>query len=204
MPCTDQSSPSLSGVPLQRAARIQPGYSSRTRVRSNEAGTHRLLQARDLPRGAGIDWSDVVTFRPERNAELYRVSRDDILLPARGRTHRAFLVTEDLTDTLASNVFYIIRPDVTIVRPAYLAWWLNLPETQAQIDACARGTGIGYINRHALGGIFVVVPTADTQSRIESVVYLQQQRAALQERLTNKRDQLLHLACRHAVRREQE
>jgi len=191
-------------MPLQRAARIQPGYLSRKRVRSNEAGTHHLLQARDVLPGAGIDWSDVVTFRPERDAELYQVSRGDILLPARGRTHRAFLITEDLVDTLASNVFYVIRPGTAIVRPAYLAWWLNLPETQAQIDACSRGTGIGYISRQALGDILVVVPTTDTQSRIESVVYLQQQRSALQERLTQKRDQLLHLACRHAVRCEQE
>jgi len=130
-------------------------------VRSSRIGTHHLLQAKDLSRDSGIAWSDVASFRPERNAELYQISRGDILLLARGRSHWAFLVAEDFVNTLASSVFYIIRPDTAVVRPAYLAWWLNLPETQAQINACSCGTGIGYINRQALGSLMVALPPTE-------------------------------------------
>jgi hypothetical protein len=203
MHCTDTTSRPRA-IQLHRAAFVQPGYLSRTRVRSSRTGTHHLLQAKDLSRDSGIAWSDVASFRPERNAELYQISCGDILLVARGRSHWAYLVTENLANTLASNVFYIIRPDATIVRPAYLAWWLNLPETQAQINACSCGTGIGYINRQALGNLMVVLPPAEVQSTIEAVVSLKQRQVALQARLNHKRDQLVQLVCRHAVYRGQE
>lgn len=203
MPCTDTTSRSCA-IQLHCAAIIQPGYLSRTKVRSSRSGTHRLLQAKDLSRDSGIDWSDVACFRPERNADLYQVSRGDILLLARGRSHWAFLIAEDFANTLASNVFYIIRPDTATVRPAYLAWWLNLPEVQSQINACSCGTGIGYINRQALGSIMVVLPPAEVQSRIEAVVSLKQRQVSIQTRLDHKRDQLVQLVCKHAIYRGQE
>ncbi len=92
---------------MRDVARVQPGYLSRTSVHSVSTGTHRLLQARDISPQHGVRLDAVVRFMPERNPDLYRVSRGDILLTARGQDHRACLVDVDLPDVLASSVFYI-------------------------------------------------------------------------------------------------
>lgn len=188
------------GVELRKVARIQPGYLSRQGVRSTPGGTHLLLQAKDVSLESGIQPDDAVRFRPQRNPDLYQISRGDILVAARGRDHRAYLVTEDLVDTLASNVFYIVRPRTNDVVPAYLAWWMNLPCVQAQLDAGSRGTGIGYISRQTMEHLPIVVPPLDVQDSIAKVIGLWQEKKNLQIRLDQKREQLIQAICRQAVR----
>jgi hypothetical protein len=188
-------------VELQRVARVQPGYLNRARVRSLPAGTHLLLQARDISPKSGLRLDAAVRFIPERNADLYRVSRGDILLTARGQDHHAHLVDAELEGVLASSVFYIIRPREGMV-PGYLAWWLNQPDTQAALESASSGTGIGYIARPLMEHLPVVVPPLDVQRRIAEAMNLLRRHRSLQVRLDQKREQLIHAVCRQAVRQE--
>lgn len=198
---TDQHN--LPCVVLRDAARVQPGYLSRTSVRSVPSGTHRLLQARDVSPQRGLRLDAVVRFKPERNPDLYGVSRGDILLTARGQDHRACLVDMDLPDVLASSVFYIIRPHEGVV-PGYLAWWLNQPDIQAALESASRGTGIGYIARPLMEHLPVVLPPLDVQQRIAEAMDLWQRQQSIQARLDQKREQLIQATCRQAVGLEKE
>jgi hypothetical protein len=191
-------------VELREVARVQPGYLSRTSVHSLASGTHRLLQARDVSPQHGLRLDTVVRFKPERNPDLYRVSRGDILLTARGRDHRAYLIDVDLLDVLASSVFYIIRPREALVLPGYLAWCLNQPDTQAVIESASRGTGIGYIARPLMEHLPVVLPPLDVQRRIAAAMALWQRKHSIQALLDHKREQLIHAVCRQAVLMEKE
>lgn len=189
---------------LRDAARVQPGYLSRTSVRSVPSGTHRLVQARDVSPRHGLRLDTVVRFSPERNPDLYRVSRGDILLTARGQDHRACLIGMDLPDVLASSVFYIIRPREKFVLPGYLAWWLNQPDTQAALESASRGTAIGYIARPSMEHLRVVVPPLDVQRRIAEARDLWRRQQSIQARLDQKREQLIQATCRQAVELEKE
>lgn len=184
---------------LGAIAHVQPGYLSRTSVHSVSSGTHRLLQARDVSPQLGLHLGAAVRFKPERNADLYRVSRGDILLAARGQDHRAHLVDVDLDGVLASSVFYIIRPREGVVLPGYLAWCLNQPDVQAALDAASSGTGIGYIARPTIEHLPVVVPPFDMQRRISEAVCLWKRQQSIQTRLDQKREQLIQAICRQAV-----
>lgn len=196
MKSTDQNAPSC--VELRDVARVQPGYLSRTSVRSVDSGTYRLLQARDVSPQHGLQLDAVVRFKPERNPDLYRVSRGDILLTARGQDHRACLIDIDLSDVLASSVFYIIRQREGVV-PGYLAWWLNQPGTQAALESASRGTGIGYIARPLMEALPIVVPPLDVQQRIAQAMDLWQRQQSIQTRLDQAREQLIQATCRQAV-----
>lgn len=189
---------------LRKISRVQPGYLSRTSVRAVPSGTHRLLQARDISPHHGLLLDALVRFKPERNPELYRVSRGDILLAARGEDRRAYLVDVELTDVLASSVFYIIRPREDAVLPAYLAWYLNQPCMQAILDAASHGTGISYIARPVVERLSVVVPPLVTQRRIVEAVDTWKRQQSLQDRLDMKREQLIQAVCRQAVGLEKE
>ncbi len=192
------------GVRLVDIACVQPGYLSRSRVRSTATGTHRLLQARDIAAEGGLHLEGTVRFRPERNPDLYRITRGDILLAARGQDHRAHLVELDLEDVLASNVFYIIRPRAEIVLPGYLAWFLNQWDVQAALESASRGTSMGYIARSTLEELQVAVPAWHVQERIEKTICLWRQRNRLQASLDEKRELLIQAACRMAARTEKE
>lgn len=183
-------------------ARVQPGYLSRMGVRPAPGGTHFLLQAKDVSPDAGIRSVGLLRFRPQRQPHLYEISGGDILIASRGQDHHAYLVHQDLVDTLASSVFYIVRPRVERIVPAYLAWWLNLPHMQALIDSGARGTGIGYIARQVLERLPVVVPPIAAQNKVAKTLDLWQQQRSLQARLDQKREQLIQAICRQAVQQE--
>lgn len=187
--------------PLRLVAHIQAGYLSRARVRPSATGTHVLLQAKDVSpeRGPRLDFA--TRFEPQRNAELYRVSCGDILLTARGQDHRAHLIDVELGNVLASSVFYVIRARGDIV-PGYLAWWLNQPDAQAALQSASSGTGIGYIARSSMENLPVVVPPLVVQHRISGAMNLRKRQRALQARLDQKREELIHAVCRQAVQQE--
>ena len=186
-------------IELHEIALVQPGYLSRSRVRPVDNGTHRLLQSRDISAGAGIRLDMSARFRPERTPQLYQVSRGDILVVARGRDHHAHLIVEDLANTLASSVFYIIRPNEDLVLPGYLAWWLNLPHVQAEINASSCGTSIEYISRLTMEHLAVTVPPLDVQRQIEKTIALWREHKSLQSRLNEKRQQLIQAICEQAI-----
>lgn len=197
MQCTDRFASRRSS--LGNVALIQPGYSSRSRVDGSSEGTHRLVQAKDVSPDGVILWDEVVSFHPERAPDLYQIRPDDILILARGRNHRATLVSDCRPRALASSVFYILRPTRDRVTPSYLEWWLNLPEVQSQINAVSRGTGIAYLQRQSLAEISVDLPPMDVQKKIDAVVSLRRRRNVLQTHLDLKRRELIDAVCKRAA-----
>ena len=134
---------------LSELVRIQPGYLSRSRVRYARDGTHRLLRGKDLSKNRGVRVDEAIRFHPKRKPDLYRVCRGDILITARGQRHRAYHIDQNLSNVLAAATFYILRSDTRRIRPGYLAWWLNLPRIQSEIDTASGGTYISHIRRGA-------------------------------------------------------
>lgn len=185
-------------VQLKQIAKVQPGYLSRSRVESASDGTHFFIQAKDVSSELGVNLKEAVRFYPQRKVDLYLVSSGDILLAARGQNHQAYLVTKELQNVLASSLFYILRPS-KLIRPAYLSWWLNLPETQAQIKTRSRGTGISYIPKRALETLEIEVPPLSVQGRIEKIEALWQKKKILQNQLDQKREELIRAICQQAV-----
>ena len=202
MKATDNKNPSR--VELRDVARVQPGYLSRTQVQSSPNGTHVLLQAKNVSNNGDLRLATAARFNPERNPDLYRVSRGDILLIARGQNHNAHLVDADLRDVLASSVFYIIRPNEGKVLPGYLSWYINQPNVQSVLDSASSGTGIGYITRPAIEQISIIVPPLDTQHRIVDAIGLWRRQQSLQAGLELKRSTLLHAFLRQAIRLEKD
>lgn len=201
---TDNFYKTKNELALGELVQIQPGYLSRQRVRSDRNGSHYLLQARDVSPGDGIDLNGTVRFTPERQADLYQVSRDDVLLLARGQAHWVYFVQEELEDVLAANVFYILRAKRDRIRPAYLAWILNVPDNQTKINALSRGTSIGYISKQTLATFTIPTPPLDIQVRIERIILLHQKQRRLQAQLDEKREQLIHAVCRAAIMKPEE
>ena len=188
-----------SWVQLSKLVHIQPGYLSRGRVHSVPDGTHRLLQAKDVSADGSVRLENAVRFHPERRPELYQVLRGDVLVIARGQAHRAHCIDEDLPNTLVAFSFYRLRSDPSRILPGYLAWWLNLPSAQAEINSASRGTGIRYIRRQALGNLRIQVPTLTVQHEIERVLDLWHKAKSIRRQLEEQREQYIQLVCQRAA-----
>ncbi len=181
---------------LHEVARIQSGYLSRGRVEQLPDGEYRLLQARDVSPDDGVRWTSAIRFDPERDPNPYQVSKDDILLVARGQEHLAVLIREELTNTLASSVFHILRPRLEHVRPAYLAWCLNQPDVRAAINTGAGGTGISYLSRQVVEKLEVRIPSLGSQDRIINILNLWERAKSLRKRIEERQAHLVQSACR--------
>ena len=184
---------------LSELVQIQPGYLSRSRVRHANDGTHHLLQGKDVSVADGVRLEAAIRFHPQRKPELYNVSRGDVLFTARGRNHRAYHVDQDLSDTLATATFYILRPDADRILPGYLAWWLNLPQVQAVIDTVSGGTHISYISRQAVENLRIRVPALTVQRTIQRVLLLWRERNSVRSLIDEKRQEYIRAVCQHAV-----
>jgi hypothetical protein len=88
------------------------------------------------------------------------------------------------------------------VLPAYLAWWLNHPASQAKFrDELARGTYIPFVAVADLRAFLVPVPTLEVQRRIVDLDRLRRRERELTERLNDLTQQLVDGATLAAATR---
>ena len=157
--------------------------------------------ARTSPKTEGFASTKLSDFIRNANPISTESAAGDILLTARGQRHRAYHIDRDLSNVLAAATFYILRSDTNRIRPGYLAWWLNLPRIQSEIDSASGGTYISHIRRGALEGLMVSVPPLEVQHGIERVVLLWRQRNALRVRIDRKREKYIRAVCQKAVQK---
>lgn len=191
--------PSVRRVALSTVAAIQVGYQARAGIKEGSQGTHRLIQSKDFDSFHRLQPENLTHFSPDRNPEIYSVHRGDVLFQARGMTHFACLIEDDLENTLAAGSFYILRIRDKRLLPAYLDWWLNQPRAQAYFSAQAVGSGISFVSKKTLGGLEVEVPPLDIQEKITRINALLRNERILAERLSLLRSQLANAVCMKAV-----
>lgn len=184
---------------LKNLANVRVGYQLRGRLQHDPAGTHRLIQMRDVQENGTVSDHGLTFFTPKRDADQYIVGPNDILVLARGNRNRAFL-TENLPDTtVASNHFFIITPDAVRVRSAFLAWYLNSRSVQSALQISAQGTTVMLVQRVAFEGIEIEVPPLDIQDTVVKLVELREKQRRLVKLLEEKRDALIEATCLDVV-----
>lgn len=167
---------------------IQPGYQARGKIRESPAGSHRLLQAKDIVDNS-LSWETAISFNPELNPDRYRIENNDILFIARGYEIRAYLALNPPDNMLASNTFYIIK--AREIQPGYLAWWLNEKPAQAYFAQFQVKMGYAYMSKKNLVKLEVPVPSTKTQETISEVLQLWHHEKQLISEIQNLKESLM-------------
>ena len=116
----------------------------------------------------------------------------DILFVGRGYRIFAVLVDEDLTQTVASPHFFILRiKSEKLVRPDYLAWYINHTRAQRYFSKHVAGTALPHINRQTLEDLPVILPPLQVQERIVNAHRCRLKEKALLETLIEKKKHFL-------------
>lgn len=163
-------------------------------------GTHRsppsategvlYITAKNIKRFA-IDLSDLTYVSPEHHAEIYArcdPRRGDVLYIKDGATMGIAAVnTLDCEFSMLSSVA-LIRPIGNLLRPDFLTYWLNHPETYRAVRESQTGSAIQRMILDQIREIEIPLPPLSEQERIaarltDQLAAVEGARAAAQARL---------------------
>lgn len=164
--------------------RIHYGYTAAAAT----TGKVHLLRITDVKDGA-VDWNDVPYCNiSHEDAEKYKLFFGDILIARTGGTiGKSFLVGSSVPDSVFAS--YLIRaiPDLSVVLPKYLIFFLKSPTYWMQLAESSRGTGQPNVNATSLGLLKIPLPPLAEQKRIvekiEELLPLVEEYGQNQERL---------------------
>lgn len=181
---------------------IQVGYTARTRLEPADVGGIAALQLRDISADGEVDLSSVAQVQLSDVSERYFVSGGDVIFRSRGeRTTAVAIEAATKLRAVAILPLIILRPDQAIITPEFLAWSINLPASQRDLDANAQGGSMRMISKAALDALSFDVPNLATQRRIVAAANLARREAVLAASLIEKNLSLTTLALADAAKR---
>lgn len=189
-------------VPVKDIAEVQLGYQPREQLDVDPRGTHRLIQMRDISDGT-INTDSLGQFTPKREVDRFIVSAGDVLFLARGGTNDSLVVEDVPANTLASNHFFILRPDCTRIHPGYLAWYLNTRPVRSLLAASAQGTTTMLVPKNEFESMDVEVPEMEVQERVAKIAALHRKERHLTLALETRREVLIEALCLRAATNEE-
>ena len=157
---------------LKELTSITLGYSFRRRIESTSDGNLCIILMKDINKNI-LNYKGFYKIETDKKIkEDFYISKGDILFSAKGSHNNAVYIERDLTETVASAHFYILRIKANTLLPEYLAWYINQKPAQSYIQKYSRGTAINYINRQNLENLEVAVPDLETQKKITALYNL--------------------------------
>ena len=152
-------------------------------------GTIYAIQLRDI----SPDYTNIEDF-PHKIADgeynKYLLRKGDILFIAKGQNNFAVLFDKEYP-SVATSIFFVIRPDIKKVHPEYLTWYINQSVAQEYLHKGKEGTLITNINKQTLGELPIKLPTIEKQKYISKIALLELIEINLMKQLTNRRKLLV-------------
>ena len=185
-------------------ADLLPGYALKARAEHEPEGTHQVILGKHLSEGSPYRYTleHELRITLKGPVDRYRVSAGDVLFASRGSRNYAAMVASVPDVTVASAMFYILRPNDDI-DSGYLAWCLNQVPIQAQIGQVRTGAGTPIVQRSVFADITIPIPSLDKQQQIAALGDLMAQEQHIRKNLmeeTNKLHRALGQQLLHDMR----
>lgn len=175
---------------LDALCQFRSGLTLRGRLDPVPAGGTLAMQLRDLRDDGSISLPQLQRFDLDGAAERYNLTTADVVFRSRGVTNLAYALPDDMGESVVALLpLIILRPREELVTAPYLAWAINQPDAQRQIDFAAQGQTVRMVSKAALEGITIPVPDIPTQRAIADVARLAAREAALLHQLAERRTQ---------------
>lgn len=157
-------------APLGEVARIQTGFTFRSRIEDAPDGQFRVVQGKDIRPDFSLDADSLTRIHlPERSRpdpEKW-VKSGNILVMTRGDHNYAVFIETALPPTVTQNSFCTLHvTDESVLLPDYLATILNQPTLQARLKALRSGSSIPNITLGALKNLEIPLPPLPIQREI--------------------------------------
>jgi hypothetical protein len=177
-------------------ASLQGGYPFRGSIEESVEGGILAVQMKDVDPDLGVNWSGVIrTALPGRKQPDW-LKAGDVLFVSKGARFYAVCIDKPPSAAVCSPHFFLLQvlPRAALL-PAFLAWQINQPPFQRQLQQAAEGSSQLSIRRPVLESLMLCVPSLADQQRIVALAELaRQERHALQQLIHNRERQLNALA----------
>ncbi len=184
---------------LEKITDIQIGFQGNEAGESSSIGMYSLIQGKDFDSSGRLRNEAFTKIPLERDPQPYLVTKDDILFQARGSKHFAYRIEKELSNTLSAYTFYVLRLKSDVIRPGFLAWWLNQSAAQMYLQARAGTSNVSFISVKTLGRLEIPIVPLETQEKTEHLVALREKEEKLLCRLSELRSILINAICRKKV-----
>ncbi|MBR9920303.1 MAG: hypothetical protein GYB31_05630 [Bacteroidetes bacterium] len=157
---------------------------------SSEAGIPYLLANQFDEGGRLIAGFEQFVPSTVKGVEKHCLQNGDLLLAGKGFRNFSWQYNKQLGQIIPSSLFFIIRPDQSLLLPGFLNVFLNLPNTQSRLRIMGEGTKIPSIRKTELEELRIPVPTLEIQQKIVEIHRLHKSDIALTESIINQKKNL--------------
>lgn len=154
---------------LFEISEIKSGYLFKTGLQSKLDGSVSVIQLKDVDNNGLLSEEGIQRINSDIANNDHFVKKGDILFKAKTNHPVSAVVTNDITNTIVTAHYFIIRLQSTEVIAEYLSWYLNQHHAQLYFSKHAGGTRIQVITKQVLGNIEVKVPSLLVQEKIIKV-----------------------------------
>jgi hypothetical protein len=183
-------------VEISSAVNIRAGYPFRGSIEEAADGDTFVVQMKDVGPDQGVSWSGVSRTSLAGRKQPDWLKAGDVLFVSKGARFYAVCIDEPPSAAVCSPHFFLLQvlPHAELL-PAFLAWQINQPPFQRQLQQAAEGSSQLSIRRPVLESLTLCVPSLVDQHRIVALADLaRQERITLQQLIHNREQQLQALA----------
>ena len=180
-------------VRVAEIASLQAGYPFRGAIEGAHDGDVLVVQMKDVAPEVGLDWSGAIrtSLAGRKHPDWLRAG--DVLFVAKGARFYAVCVDEPPAPAVCAPAFFHLRVKASAsVDPAFLAWQINQPPFQRQLQQAAEGSGQLSIRRPVLEALLLHMPTMRQQRGIAALADLARAERQALHRLIRNRELQLH------------
>lgn len=173
---------------LRDLTTLQSGYPFRGSIEESDEGDTLAVQMKDVDPDYGVNWSGVMRTSLAGRKQPDWLKSGDVLFVSKGARFYAVCIDEPPTPAVCSPHFFHLQvaPPVPLL-PAFLAWQINQPPFQRQLQQAAEGSSQLSIRRPVLESLTLSVPSLSDQHRIVALAELaRQERHALHKLIYNR------------------
>ncbi len=156
----------------------------------NSTGEVTYLQLRQF-NDEGLVISKSIDFINITNkTEAHLLQDGDVLFVGKGNRLFSWCYRNSEGPAVASSIFFVLRPNLKIIYPEYLAAFLNAPQAKAAFRQLGSGTSIFSIRKSELGAFQIPILPINQQKRIAALAELHQQEIDLSKQLILQKQNL--------------
>jgi len=176
-------------VALGSEVHVKAGHPFRGAIPEVRGGSVRAVQMKDIDPIAGVDWGGVIHTRLGGRLQADWLASDDLLFVSRGtRFYATCLDAPPGPAVCGPHLFHLrVKPGRQVL-PAFVAWQINQPPFQRELQRAAEGSSQLSVRRPVLESLPIGIPSLADQQRIVELARLAQRERLLQARLIRNRE----------------
>lgn len=175
---------------------VKSGYPFRGAIDESVDGEALAVQMKDVDPERGVKWTNVIRTSLAGRKQADWLKAGDVLFISKGARFYAACIDEPPEPAVCSPHFFHLRVHAMApLLPAFLAWQINQPPFQRQLQQAAEGSSQLSIRRPVLESLTFSLPSLADQQRIVALAELaRHERQALHQLIHNREEQLQALA----------